>query len=298
MADCVLRTLTLGPHVALIRDVIVFHCLDILAVKETWLWNSTDFGSIDVDNYVLVHLDRSTGREDGIVLYINESLRFSLISLGVLPSIKEFTMKPSTEMKLLFEKNMGDIVKLRKQRGEFASIQREISSANEGESTFAEVTEDVEFEELYLEMKINPKMVSECVNNPNRARLASDEATGDISRGETELLKAIPGDKSCIHIFAKLTRTRTTRPARVPTDRLNLATNAVSQRDSRGVAPPSGNGGAALQSDNGGATRKMIAEAFQYRPSSPVEARYHRPPKKQHRQPCGDTCASSKTSPI
>jgi len=45
--------------VALVRDVIAFHCLNVLAGGETWLQNSIDSGSVDIDNYVFVRLDRS-----------------------------------------------------------------------------------------------------------------------------------------------------------------------------------------------------------------------------------------------
>lgn len=54
--NCVLcinvRSLVL--HVILVRNVIAVHFLD---VGETWLRNSIDFGSVDIDNFVLIRLD-------------------------------------------------------------------------------------------------------------------------------------------------------------------------------------------------------------------------------------------------
>ena len=63
---------SLVPHVVLVRDIIAFHRLDILAVKETWLRNSTDSGFVDIDNYVLVCSDREDPRTAaGVVCYIS-----------------------------------------------------------------------------------------------------------------------------------------------------------------------------------------------------------------------------------
>ncbi|KYN28168.1 hypothetical protein ALC57_02414, partial [Trachymyrmex cornetzi] len=49
------------------------------------LRNSVDSGSADIDNFVLVRSDRSTSRGDGIASYVEESLRFSPIDLGIPP---------------------------------------------------------------------------------------------------------------------------------------------------------------------------------------------------------------------
>ena len=63
---------SLVPHVALVRDV-AFHRLDILAVEETWLQNSTDSGFVDIDNYVHVRSNPQVATEV-VSRYIDKSL--------------------------------------------------------------------------------------------------------------------------------------------------------------------------------------------------------------------------------
>jgi len=75
--NCVLcinvRSLVL--HVILIRDVIAVHFLD---VGEIWLRNSIDFGSVDIDNFVLVRSDPQAAR--AVSRYISMNLSNSLRS--------------------------------------------------------------------------------------------------------------------------------------------------------------------------------------------------------------------------
>lgn len=68
----------------LIKDLIVFHNLDVLAISKTWLHETDDSADFIIADYTLVRRNRSTGaRDGGVALYINSSLSFSIVNSDI-----------------------------------------------------------------------------------------------------------------------------------------------------------------------------------------------------------------------
>src|SRR5436190_18819918 len=75
------------PHFALIKDLISFRDLDILALSETWLRASDVSSELSIQGYCLMRADRHSDARGGeVALYINSSISFSTIDLDSLLS--------------------------------------------------------------------------------------------------------------------------------------------------------------------------------------------------------------------
>jgi len=85
------------------------------------------------------------------------------------------------------------IARLEEIQKEFESIQHRISNVAEGESTVADVTEDVEFEERYLEIKIKLKRwLNNLPTQQGEPRSsASDEVLSRVLQQQSELMKQL-----------------------------------------------------------------------------------------------------------
>jgi len=86
------------------------------------------------------------------------------------------------------------IARLEEIQKEFESIQHRISNVTEGESTVADVTEDAEFEERYLEIKIKLKRwwLNKLPTQQGEPRSsASDEALSRVLQQQSELNKQL-----------------------------------------------------------------------------------------------------------
>ncbi|TGZ54362.1 hypothetical protein DBV15_12385 [Temnothorax longispinosus] len=56
---------SLLPHFTLVKDLAVYHQLDILAIGETWLRDTIDTKFVDISGFTFVRSDRSTGSRGG-----------------------------------------------------------------------------------------------------------------------------------------------------------------------------------------------------------------------------------------
>jgi len=84
------------------------------------------------------------------------------------------------------------IARLEEIQKEFESIQHRISNVTEGESTVADVTDDVEFEERYFETKIKLKQwLSNLPIQGEPRSSASDEALARVLQQQSELMKQL-----------------------------------------------------------------------------------------------------------
>jgi len=85
------------------------------------------------------------------------------------------------------------IARLEEIQKEFESIQHRISNVAEGESTVADVTEDAEFEERYLEIKIKLKrwLNNSPAQQGESRSSASDEVLSRVLQQQSELMKQL-----------------------------------------------------------------------------------------------------------
>lgn len=84
------RSLTNNFH--LFRDYFCDFRCDVLALTETWLKPSLDYGAIELDGYHLIRKDRVAGRGGGICFYVSTNIKFKHISLNIIYDSFEYSI--------------------------------------------------------------------------------------------------------------------------------------------------------------------------------------------------------------
>lgn len=68
------------PKINDIKECISSNNFDILAVSETWLTHFMDDKVVSIDGFRLVRRDRGLGRGGGVLLYIRNTIKFSILN--------------------------------------------------------------------------------------------------------------------------------------------------------------------------------------------------------------------------